>query len=412
MNKIILDNNIPAVFKINKNTPRYAMCFYFKIEEPEKKAGLYSILNRLFLQGTKNRSAQQLAQELDENAIDCYSEMKQDFIRFKLQCLNEDFEKGLEILSDIIKNSTLEEFDKEVIKLKGEIQAELDDPKSKALDGFYKNIYKNHPYGHTYTKILEDIDSITKEEIKKAYNELLNNSAKVISIAGDFNESEVANLLKKYFSDIKNVSDAVSKIPVPELIKNDLIKIAKDDASQAQIIQGWQVPTIYDKDYASIMVMNTMLGSSGLSSRLFLELRDKKGLAYVVRSSYETYDKAAIFSVYIATEPKNIKTSLEGFKVELDKIKNIPVTEEELQNAKNNLIGKRQFFTETNLQQASLMAFYEDKGLGADFEENLIQMINQVTTEDITRVANQYIKDPFVLTVLAPEEYLKEIQAV
>ena len=409
MNKIILDNKIPVIFKINKNTPRYAMCFYFKIEEPEKKAGLYSILNRLFLQGTKTRSAQQLAQELDENAIDCYSEMKQDFIRFKLQCLNEDFEKGLEILSDIIKNSTLEDFDKEVIKLKGEIQAELDEPKSKALDGFYKNIYKNHPYGHTYTKILEDIDSITKEEVEEVYNNLLNNSAKVISIVGDFDKTQVENLLKKYISDIKNSPDANSKIPAPELHENALIKIEKDDASQAQIIQGWKVPTIHNKDYAAIMVMNTMLGSSGLSSRLFLELRDKKGLAYVVRSSYETYEKGAIFNVYIATEPKNIKTSLDGFKIELDKIKTIPVTEEELQNAKNNLIGKRQFFTETNLQQASLISFYEDKGLGADFEEKLIRMINDVTTEDISRVANEYIKDPYVLTILAPHEYLKDI---
>ena len=409
MDKIILDNKIPVIFKINKDTPRYAMCFYFKIEEPEKKAGLYSILNRLFLQGTKKRTAQQLAQELDENAIDCYSEMKQDFIRFKLQCLNEDFEKGLEILSDIIKNSTLDEFDKEVIKLKGEIQAELDEPKSRAMDGFYKNIYKDHPYGHTYTKILEDIDSITKEEVLQVYNELLNNSAKVISVVGDFDPNNVERLLKKYFSDVNNAEFAVSKIPVPQLKENSIIKIEKDDASQAQIIQGWHVPTIYDKDYAAIMVMNTMLGSSGLSSRLFLELRDKKGLAYVVRSSYETYDKAAIFNVYIATEPKNIKTSLEGFKIELNKIKNEPITQEELENAKNNLIGKRQFFTETNLQQASLIAFYEDKGLGADFEEKLIKMINQVTTDDITRVANACINDPYVLTILAPAEYLKDI---
>ena len=125
MEKIILDNNIPLVLKENKNTPRHALCFYFKITEPEKKAGIYTILNRLFLQGTKTRDAHTLAQELDENAIDCYSEMKQDFIRFKLQCLNEDFAKGLEILSDIIKNSTFEDFEKEVIKLKGEIQAEL-----------------------------------------------------------------------------------------------------------------------------------------------------------------------------------------------------------------------------------------------------------------------------------------------
>lgn len=408
MKKIILDNNIPVILKNNKNTPRHALCFYFKIEEPEAKAGLYTILNRLFLQGTKNRSSEKLAQELDENAIDCYSEMKQDFIRFKLQCLNEDFEKGLDILSDIILNSTFDDFDKEVIKLKGEIQAELDEPKSKAMDGFYKNVYENHPYGHTYTKILADIDYITKDQVIDAYKKLITNSSKVISVVGDFDEENVKSLLKKYFSSIHN-TDTKSNIPYANLKETKLIKIEKEDASQAQIIQGWHVPTIFDKDYPAIMVMNTMLGSSGLSSRLFLELRDKKGLAYVVRSSYEVYDKAALFNVYIATEPKNIKTSLEGFKIELDKIKNIPVSSEELENAKNNLIGKRQFFMETNLQQASMIAFYEDKGLGCDYEEKLINLIKNVTIEDIQRVANLCIKDPFVLTVLAPKEYLAQI---
>lgn len=409
MKKITLDNNIPVVLKANRNTPRYAMCFNFKIQEPEKKAGLYSLLNRLFLQGTTSRTAEQLAQELDENAIDCYSEMKQDFMRFKLQCLNEDFEKGLDILSDIINHSTFEEFDKEVIKLKGEIQAELDEPKSKALDAFYKNIYPNHPYGHTYTRILEDIDSITKEEVIEAYNNLIQNSSKVISLAGDFDERYILNLLQSYFSTMTNTERCESMVPEIALTQNAVVKVEKKDASQAQIIQGWHVPTIYNKDYTPIMVMNTILGASGLSSRLFLELRDKKGLAYVVRSSYEIYEKAALFNVYIATEPKNIKTSLEGFKIELEKIKNETISENELENAKNNLIGKRQFFTETNLQQASLMAFYEDKGLGADFEEKLIEMIKKVTVQDIQRVANDYIKDPYVLAVLAPQEFLKDI---
>ena len=409
MNKFILDNTIPVILKENKNTPRIAMCFYFKISEPEKKAGLYTILNRLFLQGTKSRSSEILAQELDENAIDCYSEMKHDFIRFKLQCLNEDFEKGLELLEDIIKNSTLDDFEKEIIKMKGEIQAELDEPKAKALDGFFKNIFKNHPYGHTYTRILEDIDTITFDEVRDAYKSLLDSSSKVISVVGDIDQSSVNNLLTKHFSDVKNAKDINSKLPDIELAETTIIKIEKDDASQAQIIQGWHVPTIYSADYAPLMVMNTLLGASGLSSRLFLELRDKKGLAYVVRSNYETHDKGALFNVYIATEPKNIKTSLEGFKIELDKIKNILVDEQELQNAKNNLIGKRQFFTETNLQQASLISYYEDKGLGADFEEKLIDLVKNVSAEDINRVANAYIKEPYVLTVLAPATYLKEI---
>lgn len=409
MKKTILDNGIPLVIKENKNTPRHALCFYFKITEPEKKAGVYTLLNRLFLQGTKKRNAHNLAQELDENAIDCYSEMKQDFIRFKLQCLNEDFEKGLEILSDIIQNSTLEDFEKEVIKLKGEIQAELDEPKTLAMDSFYSHIFKNHSYGHTYTNILKDIDTITKADVIDAYRCLIEKSPKVISLVGDFGGENVLELLKKYFSQIKNNTQCVVDNEVKKLEQSEIVKVTKDDASQAQIIQGWRVPTIFDKDYAAIMVMNTLLGASGLSSRLFLELRDKKGLAYVVRSSYEIYDHSALFNVYIATEPKNIKTSLEGFKVELDKVKHTPVSETELENAKNNLLGKRQFFSETNLQQSSLIAYYEDKNLGADFEQTFTQMVPKVSAEDIQRVANAYINDKYVLTVLAPADYLKGI---
>lgn len=407
MKKIYLENKIPVVFKENKNTPRLALCLYFKIEEQEKKAGLFSILNRLLMQGTKKRTAEELAMELDENAIECYSEMKHDFIRFKVLCLNEDIEKALEILEDIVKNSTMEDFSKEVVKMKGEIEAELDSPKSRAADAFYKTLFDGLCYGHTYTKTLEAVDNITKDEVKEAYKSLLEKSPKVISLVGDFDEADMTSKLNKHFGNLSNPPKEANDDDAQKLNENKTVKVEKNDASQAQIFQGWRVPTIFDKDYPVLLLLNTILGASGLSSRLFVELRDKKGLAYVVRSSYEVYDRAAAFSVYIATEPKNIKTSLEGFEFEINRIKTTPVDNIELENAKNNLIGKRQFFTETNLQQSSLYSFYEDKGLGYDFEEKLIEAVKKVSAEDIQRAANEYLKDPHVLTVLAPGEYLE-----
>ena len=407
MKKIYLENKIPVVFKENKNTPRLALCLYFKIEEQEKKAGLFSILNRLLMQGTKKRTAEELAMELDENAIECYSEMKHDFIRFKVLCLNEDIEKTLEILEDIVKNSTMEEFSKEVVKMKGEIEAELDSPKSRAADAFYKTLFDGLCYGHTYTKTLEAVDNITKDEVKEAYKSLLEKSPKVISLVGDFDEADMTSKLNKHFGNLSNPPKEANDDDAQKLNENKTVKVEKNDASQAQIFQGWRVPTIFDKDYPVLLLLNTILGASGLSSRLFVELRDKKGLAYVVRSSYEVYDRAAAFSVYIATEPKNIKTSLEGFEFEINRIKTTPVDNIELKNAKNNLIGKRQFFTETNLQQSSLYSFYEDKGLGYDFEEKLIEAVKKVSAEDIQRAANEYLKDPHVLTVLAPGQYLE-----
>ena len=146
MKEFSLKNNIKTICKENKNTPRTAVCFNIAINKPEKSAGIYSLMNRLFMQGTKNRSAVELANELEENAIEVSCDMKQDYLRFRMVCLNEDFEHGLEILQDIIENSTFDDFEKEKTKLEGEIPAELDSARTRALDNYVKTLYKNHFY--------------------------------------------------------------------------------------------------------------------------------------------------------------------------------------------------------------------------------------------------------------------------
>ena len=139
-----------------------------------------------------------------------------------------------------------------------------------------------------------------------------------------------------------------------------------------------------------------------MSSRLFLELREKKGLAYTVRTSYETHLKSAVFSIYIGTEPGNIQTSIDGFKEEIEKIKTIPVSNEELHNAKNNLIGKQQFLSETNAQQANIMAYYAVMGKPFNYRDTVIEQIKSISSQDIMDCANKYFTDDFVLAVLKP----------
>ena len=117
----------------------------------------------------------------------------------------------------------------------------------------------------------------------------------------------------------------------------------------------------------------------------------------------------ASFSIYIATEPKNIRVSLEGFKVEIDKLKNELISEKELADAKNNIIGKIQFLTETNLQQSGTMGGYELEGLGFDYLEKWINSIKDVSVEDVKRVANKYLDGNYVLTILAPEDAMNEV---
>ena len=126
MERYTLNNKIEAIVKRNKNTPRVAIVMYIRLNEDEKYSGLYFLLTQLLLQGTNNRNSEQLAIELDENAIDLSFDKKADYIRFKVQCLNEDINKALEILQDIIENTTFDDYKKEIGKIKGEFKADLD----------------------------------------------------------------------------------------------------------------------------------------------------------------------------------------------------------------------------------------------------------------------------------------------
>ena len=402
MREFNLKNGIKSNLKQNKNTPRIALSLNFSINEPEKFAGEYLLMNRLLLKGTKKYTSEELSSLLDENAIDLYTEMKYDYLRFRFVALNEDFEFALSILSDIIQNSTFEEFEKEKEKLKGELNAELDSAKTKVSDLFTKTIYKNHFYGHSYTTILEQIDNVTIKDVKDAYFNILNNSEKALALVGDI-DFEVGNdLLNKYLGVLPGYNEQKDNIISPENVSKEYAEIIKEDAQQAQIIQGWRVASIGTEDYPKLMLLNVIWGASGLSSRLFLELREKKGLAYTVRSSYENHRKAAVFSIYIGTEPSNISTSIEGFKEEINKIKTVLVSEEELYNAKNNIIGKQQFITETNAQQANLMAYYAITGRPFDYQKDVIEKLKKVTSQELLDCANKYFTDDYVLTILKP----------
>ena len=402
MREFILKNGIKVCVKRNKNTPRVALSLNFSINKPEANAGQYVLMNRLLMKGTKKYSSEEISVILDENAIDLFTEMKYDYLRFRFVALNEDFELALSMMADIIKNSTFEEFEKEKNKLKGEILAELDSAKVKVSDLFTKTIYKNHFYGHSYTEMLKALDNVTFDDVKQAYAEIVRSSKKTPALVGDIEQEQAENLLNQFLAELPISLEDDSSVGEPPFTKKEYVELIKDDAQQAQIIQGWRVASFDSEDYPKLMLLNVILGASGLSSRLFLELREKKGLAYTVRSSYEMHSNAAVFSIYIGTEPSNIETSILGFKEEIEKIKNILVSEEELSNAKNNIIGKQQFITETNAQQANMMAYYSITGRPFNYQAKVIESLKKVTSQELMDCAKKYFNEDFILAVLKP----------
>ncbi len=402
-----LDNGIRLITKENPNTPRTAVNLFIKSRTcREDKAGTAGLMSRLLMQGTTNRNASKLAAELDINGIEMNIDIKQDYTKIKCLFLNEDFDKALDILSDIVLNSTFNEFEKEKIKFKGEIDMELDSPKTKAFDNLVRNVFVNHPYGNTLTRIVEDIDKISLNEVKSCYTNSITADSIIISAVGDFDENRVKLAFNEKLRAVSANSPKNTEAESIVIPENKILKITKEDAAQAQVVQGWTAPTVSDKDFPPMVLLNMILGSSGLSSRLFLELRDKKGLAYHVRSSYEPFKHSGLFSIYIGTSPENIKTAVEGFNIEIEKMCREFVSDEELENAKENYLGKRAFFHETNSGEAHYLGYFDVMGLGADFDLKIPELISAVTKEQIMDCANNYLKKNSILSLLASDKHL------
>ena len=405
-------NGINILIEAAPKTPRYSIQFFFKIFKKQKYNGINSLLARLLLQGTKKYSASRLAYMFENECIDISTKAKQDYIKVSLCFLNEDFELAMDLVKDLILNSTFDDFEKEVIKIKGDINSDLDNPKVKMTDAFVKTIYKNHPYSETSTTILNDLDKITKEDIIEAHKQMLA-SKKAIVIVGDIeNQEKILSYFENKFSFMKSndSQDEIEDLFNNSIEKDEYVWISKNDAKQAQIIQGCLLESFNSELCAKISVMNNILGSSGLSSRMFVNLRDKQGLAYNVRSQYDTMLHSAIFNMYIGTTPKNIRKSLEGFRIELEKLANEKVTDEELKGAKENISGKLKYFSQNNSQIASVQGYNFVMGLGLKYKELYLDDVYNVSKDDVCHIANKIINTKKTTAIIAPDEYKEQIK--
>lgn len=403
-----LSNSIPIINRHNPNTPRTSMNFIIDGgNRTELIPGVSDLVGRLLLKGTKKYSAEDIANEIDNNALEINVEVKQDYSRIRATFLNEDIDKALETISDISQNPTFELFEKEIKLYMGELQVDLDSPKAKATDNLIKEMYPNHPYGVVSSVILANIPKMTLDEVLSNFRNNFNAGNTSIVSVGNFESGVLQKKLEEKFGHFKAESKHNNSFNLPVLNENKIITASREDASQAQVLLGWYGPPISSEDFAPLTVLNNLLGASGLSSRLFVELRDKKGLAYAVRSTYEVFRYASNFTVYIGTEPKNIKIAIDGIYEEIGKLISTPVTEAELDAAKKNILGKRAIFHETNSQQCNYMGLYCALGIGAAFDTKVPELIKQVTKADIQKVAQKYLSKHNVTSVLAPSEFLK-----
>jgi len=376
----------------------------------EKIPGTASVTASAMLKGTKKYKKQELSLLMEENGIIISPSTSGDSFSLSAKFTKNEKDTALELLEEIAKNAALDAYEIERVKTDklNSIKNISNTPSSLAFDEFKAAAWEGTPYGNAGKVLKNTIPSIQREDVLEYYKNLFPAENTVITINGNINDQEYIN----YFSRIlKNSGKAKLdlssfKLRFKELKENTIVKIPKE-SNAAWIIAGWHTDGILnEKDWAALEVINSILGS-GMSSRIFTRLRDEQGLAYQAGSSFAANVNKGIFAVYIGTNPNNVKTAEESLFREVNLLKTEFVTDKELSEAKDKILGNFILSLETNMDKASVINSLEIDGRGYKFIDKYKELINSVTLKDIIRTANKYFSKPYVYVITGPKNALE-----
>ena len=391
--KYKIDNGATLLINENKNNDIIAMSIIAKGGEfVEKVSGEGTLTAKVMLKGTKKYSSQELAQILDENGIKITPYCDEDYFIIDVQTTTAQIDKTLDVLNEVMNNALLDDY--EIEKARTEILSKIkqrrDVPMNVALENFKTAIFEGSVYSQTNKVLEKTLPSVTRANIISYYNKILDSKNIIISINGNVDSKKMAEAFGSMLHETSAPIFDYKNCYVPKLTAPKLINQKIKDLQTSWLFIGWQTAGVQDKkDFVTLKVINTMLGS-GLSSRLYRNLRESDGLAYQLGSSYSPKMLGGIFMTYIGTNPNTLAYSREKMLAEVNKLKTEFVSDTELQDAKDRLKGGFIIALETNSEKASNVGFFEAYGLGYDFLNTYMKMIDEVTASDIVKVANKY----------------------
>lgn len=397
--KYVIDNNATLLINKHDNNDIIGINILAKGGEfLENVPGEGTLLSQLLLSGTNKYSVQEITQLMEENGIKINPSCKEDFFSIDIQTTTSQIDLAMELLDEILNNTIIneKELEKKRTEILNKIKQKRDIPMNIASENFNALIYENSVYSHNNAFLEKTIPNVTKKNVLDYYNKIFDAKNIVISINGNVDTNNMINNFGAIFKDKKqpkfNYSDyKVTKITSPKIVSENIKNI-----QTSWLYLGWPTCGINNtKDFVTLKIINTILGG-GMSSRLFKNLREQDGLAYQLGSSYSAKALGGIFVTYIGTNPESLNYSKNKIKLEVERLKMEFVSDNELQDAKNRLKGGFLIALETNSAKATTEALFENYGLGFNFYEKYIKMIEEVTASDIIRVANQYLNNIYV----------------
>ena len=356
------------------------------------------------LKGTKNYSQAELSKILEENGIQIMPASASDDFILNVVTTKSQLDFTLKMLDEVVNRAVFDDSELEKVKknMLNNIKSGRDIPLKRAMEEYSSEIYAGSIYSNTTKTLEKTLPAIKKSQVIDYYNTIFYPQNLIISVNGDVDKQYIINNMSEIFKSKKGskFEFAAHKNDIPKRTSIKKVVSYVKDLQTAWIFIGWQTDGTENlKDFATLQVIDAFMGT-GMSSRLFINLREKQGLAYQVGSGFSPNVLRGKYTVFIGTNPSNINKAKENILKQIEILKKEPVGEKELQDAKTLLIGQYVLALETNLDKAGALALYELSGRGFEFVEKYSDLIQSVTPKDIIDTANKYFNQNYVESIV------------
>jgi len=394
--KYVLSNGMTIILKENNDTGMVAIDLLLKksIANDEEKPGLGFLTTRMLLSGTQTRSREDIVNQIENIGGTIDAKTFVEYSEIAISVPSDKTSIALDILSDVIKNPTFtqEEVDKAKTILIEEIKAKKDNPDIRTEDLFMATIYANSPYQHPIDGYAETIEQITREDVITHYKNWFAPQNMYLAIVGNINEKKTINAIKKLFGEMQPTNYFEKTVYLPPRTE-PTTNTSNMVLESFYIQQGYQTVPATHSDFVTVRLANSILGS-GSGSRLFYNLREKRGLAYTVYSITPSTRTNGFIRITMISRPDVINQSIDGINEQVELIKAEMVSEDELTLVKQKLKGFFALDHQKTSDQANYLALYEMQGLGYQYDVNYPHLLDKVTPSDIFTVANKYFNNP------------------
>lgn len=397
-------NGLTLLVRENPAAPVVAVSLHVRMggrwERPEN-AGISNLLQHVMVKGTARRSAQEIAEAAEEIGGSVSASGDTDYAELRGTALARHWKALLDLLADVALRPSLpaDEIENERRVILNQIRNRGDLPFPLTYDTLLASLYGPHPYGRPALGQRQTVERLDRARLLDHYRRHYRAGRIVLAVSGQVSAPAVVEEVGRLFADLPAGSGADDSAPPPPTAANAR-QVLERPAAQAQILMGYLAPSLSQPDYAGVKVLSTLLGG-GMAGRLFVELRDKQGLAYSLGALYPSRADTSFFVIHMGTAAENLVRAEEGLRREVARIREERVTPDELQRAKAFLLGNLAMDRRTNARQVWYLAFFELAGVGHEFLDRYAKAVEAVTLEDIQRVASRYLASPTV-TVLKP----------